>query len=176
MCEMKEASMPKRSSLGPGIVLLLAAMLGTVIGCTKSQQAENTPAPAPPGAPGANPMTAPGPPGGPGAPAAAPAGGTSGADTGAAPHPELAKKVSDLEAAYAKKPSDAAIKKQLVAATYEYGHTLMMDQQLPPRMKYRTALKEFRRVLELDPNHQQAASEKAMIENIYRQMGRPIPQ
>jgi hypothetical protein len=174
MCETKEASMLKRSSLGPGIVLL-AAMLGVVMGCTRSQPAENTTAPGPPGGPGANPMTAPGPPGGPGAPAA-PTGGTTGADTGAAPHPELAKKVSDLEAAYAKKPSDAAIKKQLVAATYEYGHTLMMDPQLPPRMKYRTALKEFRRVLELDPNHQQAASEKAMIENIYRQMGRPIPQ
>jgi hypothetical protein len=171
-----EASMPKQSSLSSGIVLFLAVALGVVMGCTKTQQADNTAAPAPPGAPNANPMAAPGPPGGPGAPAPAPAGGASGAATGAAPHPELAKKVSDLEAAYAKNPSDAATKKQLVTATYEYGHTLMMDPQLPPRMKYRTALKEFRRVLELDPNHQQAASEKAMIESIYRQMGRPVPQ
>jgi tetratricopeptide (TPR) repeat protein len=173
---MKEANMPKQPSLSSGIVLLLAVALGIFLGCAKTQQPENTTAPAPPGAPNANPMAAPGPPGGPGAPAGAPAGGTSGADTGAAPHPELAKKVSDLEAAYAKNPSDAATKKQLATATYEYGHTLMMDPQLSPRVKYRAALKEFRRVLELDPNHQQAASEKAMIESIYRQMGRPVPQ
>jgi hypothetical protein len=167
--------MPKRSSLGRDIFLLSAVGLTLVIGCAKPEQADNAAAP-PPGGPGANPMASPGPPGGPGAPAGAPAGGAGSAETGEAPHPALAKKVSDLEAAYAKDPSDAATRKQLVSATYDYGHTVMTDPDLSPRIKYRTALKQFRRVLELDPTHQQATSEKEMIEKIYRQMGRPIPQ
>jgi hypothetical protein len=169
---MEEAKMAKRSWMGRTRLLLLAVGLGVVTGCTKSEQAENSAA-SPPGPPGANPMSAPGPPG---APNAAPAGGASSAAAGEAPHPEMAKKVSELEAAYAKNPSDAGTKKQLVSATYEYGHTVMTDPNLSPRIKYRAALKEFRRVLELDPNHKQAASEKEMIESIYRQMGRPIPQ
>jgi hypothetical protein len=167
--------MPKQSSLGRQIFLLSAVGLALVMGCTKSEQSDTVAAP-PPGGPGTNPMASPGPPGGPGAPAGAPAGGASSAAAGEAPHPELAKKVSDLEAAYAKNPSDAATKNQLVTATYEYGHTVMTDPNLSPRVKYRTALKQFRRVMELDPSHQQAGTEKEMIENIYRQMGRPIPQ
>jgi hypothetical protein len=169
---MEEANMKKRSGSGRIPLLLLAVAVGMLMGCAKSEQADNSAAPAP-APPGANPMSSPGPPG---APNAGPAGGASSAGAGEAPHPEMAKKVSDLEAAYAKNPSDAATKKQLVAATYEYGHTVMTDPDLSPRIKYRTALKEFRRVLVLDPNHKQAASEKEMIESIYRQMGRPIPQ
>ena len=101
--------------------------------------------------------------------------GQGGGDVGAAAHPALAKKVADLEAGYAKNPSNAATKKQLVAAAYNYGHTVMYDPNLPPR-KYRSALKQFRRVLELDPNHAKATAERKMIEDIYRQMGRPIPE
>jgi hypothetical protein len=165
--------MPNCSFLRRQMLLLAAIGLALVMGCTKSEQPENNAAP-PPGGPTTNPMASPpGPPGGPGAPSGAPA---AGADTGEAPHPELAKKVSELEAAYTKNPSNAATKKQLVTATYEYGHTVMTDPNLPPCVKYRTALKQFRRVLELDPSHKQAATEKDMIESIYRQMGRPIPQ
>lgn len=97
------------------------------------------------------------------------------ADVGAEAHPELARKVEELQAAYQKNPKDAATKQQLVEAAFRYGHTVMYDPQLPPR-KYRTALKQFRLVLQLDPAHKQAAKEKQTIEAIYRQMGRPIPE
>jgi hypothetical protein len=157
----------ERTSVGAWIGILLA--VGIAGGCVKTEEAQNQ-APTP----GGSPMNAPGPgatPSGAATPgAAAPAGETS-----QTPHPELAKKVADLEEAYAKDSSDAT-KKQLVEAAFTYGNTMMNDPDLPPRVKYRAALKQFRRTLELDPNHEGAKKNKEMIESIYRQMGRPVPE
>jgi hypothetical protein len=85
------------------------------------------------------------------------------------------KKLNALEAKLAKNPKDAKLKTQVAEANYQVGHATMIDPKLPPRMKYPGALKRFRRALALNPKHAKAAEEKKMIEDIYRQMGRPVP-
>lgn len=84
--------------------------------------------------------------------------------------------VQDLEAKLKANPGDAALKQQTAEANYQLGHSMMLDPDLQPRVKYRGALKYFRRAMELNPKHEQAASERKTIEDIYTQMGRPIPQ
>lgn len=81
-----------------------------------------------------------------------------------------------LEAKLAKSPKDAKLKAEVAEANYQVGHDTMMNPQLPPRMKYGAALKLLRRSLELNPKHAKAAADKKMIEDVYKQMGRPIPQ
>src|SRR5207248_2694132 len=95
---------------------------------------------------------------------------------GGAPAVEKPAELVELEKAYESNPKDDATKKKLVKATYDFGYKVEYDNGLPPFVKYRTALKQFRRVLELDPSHEQAAVEKKQIEDIYKQMGRPIPE
>jgi len=87
----------------------------------------------------------------------------------------LQKKAQQLQAQYKKKPN-AKLKQQTAEAEYQYGHALMMDPALSPRLKYRQSLAALRQSLKLNPNHKQAKADKDMIEGIYRQMGRPIPQ
>jgi tetratricopeptide (TPR) repeat protein len=103
------------------------------------------------------------------------AGGGMGGDK---PSPQTAarqKKVSQLGAQYKKKPTPQ-LKNQLAQAYYDYGHAMMTDGALGPRIKYPGALRAYRQALKLNPNHKQAKADKDMIERIYRQMGRPIPQ
>ena len=76
---------------------------------------------------------------------------------------------------YKETPNDntkaAAVKKSMEAAMY-----LMYDAQLSPRDKYKPALKYFRIVLKLDPGNEEAKVNKDKIEEIYEQMGKPIPE
>lgn len=81
-----------------------------------------------------------------------------------------------MEKAYAADSSNAALKARLVAANVEYGNELTYKSELPPNEKYRKALKFYRRALELDPQQQEAAQGKNLIESIYASMGRPVPQ
>lgn len=87
----------------------------------------------------------------------------------------LLKEADDADAQYEKTKSDndkkICIGKQMAAANF-----MMFDAGLSPKKKYRTALKRYRRVLELDPKNEEAAQNKKMIEDIYRQMGMPIPE
>ena len=87
----------------------------------------------------------------------------------------LTKEADDADAKYMKTKSDSdrktAIEKQMAAANY-----LMFDADLTPKKKYRPALKRYRRVLELDPKNMEAAANKKQIEDIYQQMGMPIPE
>jgi hypothetical protein len=97
---------------------------------------------------------------------------------GSKPSPKtvaLGKKADQLLAQYKKKPN-AKLKLQAAQAEYEYGHARMFDQALSPREKYRPALFAFRQALKLNPNLKPAQDEKKQIEDIYKQMGRPIPQ
>lgn len=85
-------------------------------------------------------------------------------------------KEADVEyTAYKETPNDdtksAAVKKSMDAAMY-----LMYDAQLPPRDKYKPALKYFRIVLKLDPANEEAKINKEKIEEIYESMGKPIPE
>jgi tetratricopeptide (TPR) repeat protein len=87
---------------------------------------------------------------------------------------ELTKEADEADTKYQKTKSEAdkkeAIERQMEAANY-----LMFQADLPPKEKYRPALKRYRRVLELDPNNKEAYANKKQIEDIYESMGRPIP-
>jgi hypothetical protein len=80
----------------------------------------------------------------------------------------------------AKKSYDAAqnpaTKKALVAAYTAFGKYMTYDSPVSPRQgKYRKALIEFRHALALDPSNTDVKTEIEQIENIYREMGRPVP-
>ncbi len=80
----------------------------------------------------------------------------------------------EADAKYQKSKSEAdkklCIEMQLKAANY-----LMFDADLPPREKYKPALIRYRRVIELDPKNEEAIANKTQIEEIYKSMGKPIP-
>lgn len=86
----------------------------------------------------------------------------------------LTKEADDADTKFEKTKSDAdkkvCIDKQMEAANY-----LMFQADLPPKKKYRPALKRYRRVLQLDPGNKEAAANKQQIEDIYKSMGMPVP-
>jgi tetratricopeptide (TPR) repeat protein len=88
---------------------------------------------------------------------------------------QMVKEADDADAKYQKTKSDAdkkvCIEKQMAAANY-----LMFEANLSPKKKYRPALKRYRRVLELDPNNDEAKQNKTQIEEIYKSMGMQIPE
>jgi tetratricopeptide (TPR) repeat protein len=88
----------------------------------------------------------------------------------------LEKAMNEAEAKMKKNPKDAKLKKAYVEATYKYGHEAMMDAELPPRIKYRAALALFRKALATDPKHKPSLDERKTIEDIYKQMGMPVPE
>ncbi len=85
-------------------------------------------------------------------------------------------KLAELETKLKESPSDAELKKQVAEVSYQVGHTMMLNPDLQPRVKYRGALKHFRRTLALNPGHANAAAEKQQIEDVYKSMGMPVPQ
>ncbi len=84
--------------------------------------------------------------------------------------------VTLLEPALKAKPADAATKATMVEALMGSADSYMYNESLPPFKKYPTALRMYRRVVEIDKGHQKAKDNVAMIENIYKSMGRPVPQ
>lgn len=85
---------------------------------------------------------------------------------------ELYAKVKAIE-----ESGKAAEKKaELVKAYMEFANYMTFSAPVPPGIKYRPALKAYRRVLELEPSHAEAQKNKKQIEEIYTAMGRPIPQ
>ena len=85
--------------------------------------------------------------------------------------------VKALEEQLADATDDAELTAQVVQANFELGHAFMTDEALPPRIKYRTALKYLRRSLALDPTHAEALADKGLIERIYRDvLHRPVPE
>ncbi|MEZ4691957.1 MAG: hypothetical protein R3A12_18090 [Ignavibacteria bacterium] len=84
------------------------------------------------------------------------------------------KEADEADSKYQKTKSEedkqACIYAQLKAANF-----LMFEADLPPREKYKPALQRYRRVLELDPKNQEAMANKTEIEDIYKSMGKPIP-
>lgn len=110
-----------------------------------------------------------------GGPAGAQMGGSEEKPTGGDSAAE--KQYEELEAKLAKNAGDAKLKSATAEAAYEAGHYIEYDKPgLSPREKYRPALKLYNRALELNPKHAKAAMEKKQIEDIYEQMGMPIPK
>lgn len=78
-----------------------------------------------------------------------------------------------LEKSDAKQP---AVSKTLVEAHMGKADSFMSNPQVPPREKYTTALREYRKVLVYDKTNKKATDNIKTIEDIYKSMGRPIPQ
>ena len=70
---------------------------------------------------------------------------------------------------------DEALKQSRISAHMKYAHFLMMNDTLPPRVKYPKALKHYRVVLQLDPNNKNAQDNANQIIEIYKMMGREVP-
>lgn len=81
-----------------------------------------------------------------------------------------------LEPLHKANPKDADVNKTLAEAHLKYGDSFMYNENLPPRQKYRPALKQYRQVLVYDPANKDAKAKINVIETIYKQMGMPIPQ
>lgn len=96
-----------------------------------------------------------------------------------APKPKLSelKKIqAAAKAAFEKTPKDEKAKAAYVGATVKLGTATMNADELPPREKYRGALSLYREALKLAPKNEEALENKKLIEDIYKSMGRPIPQ
>jgi tetratricopeptide (TPR) repeat protein len=78
-----------------------------------------------------------------------------------------------LEKADQKQPATA---KGLVEAHMAKADYFMNNDQVPPRTRYTTALHEYRKVLVYDKTNKKAQDNIKLIEDIYKSMGRPIPQ
>lgn len=87
----------------------------------------------------------------------------------------LMKEADVSYTSYKETKSDNA-KSDVIKKSMDAGMYLMYDAQLPPKDKYKPALKYFRIVLSLDPGHEEAKVNKDKIEEIYEQMGKPIPE
>ena len=87
------------------------------------------------------------------------------------------KDLTEKEMALKQAPNDPKAKAAYVESAYKYGHSLLADgASLGPTMQYRAALAPFRRALRVDPKHAPSLAEAKTIEDIYTQMGRPIPK
>ena len=81
--------------------------------------------------------------------------------------------IAMLEKADTKSPD---VRRALAETHLAYADSFFYNNSLPPRQKYRPALKEYRRVLEYDKDNKKAKENIAMIESVYKSMGMPIPQ
>ena len=85
-------------------------------------------------------------------------------------------KVNEARQAYDENP-DAKTKEALENAYIAFGDYMTYESPVSPRKgKYRRALVEYRHALALDPDNEKVKREIQQIEEIYRSMGRPIPQ
>jgi len=89
---------------------------------------------------------------------------------------KLTKDADDAYTKYQKTKSDvdkkSAVETGLAAANF----LMFKADSFTPKKKYRPALQRYRKVLEIDPSNKEAAANKKQIEDIYQQMGMPIPE
>lgn len=84
--------------------------------------------------------------------------------------------IATLEPALKTKPKSVELQKVLSEAYTGKADGLMNNAALPPRQKYPEALRGYRKAVDLDKDNKKAKEGVDMIEVIYKQMGRPIPQ
>ena len=80
-----------------------------------------------------------------------------------------------LETEHKAKPRPA-VTKALAETQLAKGDAFMYNDALPPRQKYPTALRAYREVLKYDKENKKAQQGVKTIEDIYKSMGRPVPQ
>lgn len=81
-----------------------------------------------------------------------------------------------LEAEHKAQPKSGEVRLALAGAQVAFGESLMNNAQLPPFRKYPAALKQFRQALEIDKDNKKAKENIALIEGIYKSMGREVPK
>lgn len=84
--------------------------------------------------------------------------------------------ISTLETAYKAKPKSAELKTALAETHLAHADYYMYNEQMPPMRKYPTALRQYRAVLQYDKTNKKALDSVKTIEDIYKSMGRPVPQ
>ncbi len=72
-------------------------------------------------------------------------------------------------------PNDELLKKAQVIAHIKYGNYLMYESTLPPKEKYPSALRQYRMAAAIEPANAEAKQNINLIEGIYNQMGRAVP-
>jgi len=72
-------------------------------------------------------------------------------------------------------PNDELLKKTQVVAHIKYGNHLMYESTLPPKEKYPLALRQYRMAAAIEPTNAEAKQNINLIEGIYSQMGRTVP-
>lgn len=72
-------------------------------------------------------------------------------------------------------PKDAKALSDYIAAGNRFATGTMTADALPPRTKYRDALRLYREVLKVDPANKEAKNNSQMIIDIYKSMNRPVP-
>jgi hypothetical protein len=150
--------------------LTLAAALTLSAACGSSEQTRTSAGNAPPAGPRGTAQTSNGAEGPPVATShgAPPAAQSSGADTAA-----LDAKIEQAEAKAKAAGASPADKKAAAAAYLERANVFYAAGQ--PSL-YKFALRDFRRTLKYDPASEEARAKKQQIEDIYKSMGRPVPE
>ena len=82
----------------------------------------------------------------------------------------------DDATADASAPAVTAEQQQQAQQLAEQAEKIMLDPALAPKDKYPKALGMFRDALEIDPNNALSKKSITLIEDIYKSMGRPVPQ
>ena len=85
--------------------------------------------------------------------------------------PDPGAKAADADA-----PAVPEEQQQQAQQLAEEAEKIMLDPALAPKDKYPKALGMFRDALEIDPNNALASKSITLIEDIYKSMGRPVPQ
>ena len=88
---------------------------------------------------------------------------------------ELTRAADEAIEKYSSDKSDKN-REEVLKTCLAAGNYLTFEASLPAREKYRPALKYYRKVLEVDPENEEASKNKNQIEEIYIQMGMPIPK
>ncbi len=88
----------------------------------------------------------------------------------------LEKTYTAAKGKFTKSPKDAGAKKAYIASALKLANDTMVSPPLAPRVKYPKAIRLYREVLKVDPKNKEALKNKKLIEDIYKSMGRPVPQ
>lgn len=73
------------------------------------------------------------------------------------------------------KPKDKKARSAFVMAADRYATAMMVESTLAPRLRYPGALRIYREVLKVDPKNAEALNNSKMIVDVYKSMGRPVP-
>lgn len=88
---------------------------------------------------------------------------------------KLDAEYTKAKTAFERDGSDDA-KKAYIDATVKFATATMTSPELDAKVKYKAALKLYREALKLDPKNEEATNNSKMIEDIYKSMGRPVPE